>query len=444
MPFTIVRDDITHVHADAIVNAANEQLRHGGGVCGAIFEAAGAQKLQKACNKIGHCDTGSSVATPAFALHARYVIHTVGPIWRGGTNGERELLESCYRSSLELAHSLKCRSIAFPLISAGIYGYPQDEALEVARTQITGFLRDHDMDVQLVLFNKGAVKLAEGLRLRVERYIDDVYVGAHARYRRREAWEGATWGAEGIFNAPEFDAFEDVLLESAEESAPAHPSNAFCPHCGEPLSDSDAFCPNCGMWVRTGAPDVSPLSAPESFAAPAQGDESAGWSDGAVFYQSAAPQAPSAAPVAATVGHRPRVEPPAPTGSKPGGLHLPGMLTNLLTHMDAGFSETLLAMIDERGLKDSEVYKRANLTRQHFSKIRSNRRYKPTKTTVLALAIALELSPQETNLLLERAGFALSHADYRDVIVEFFIKEGIYDVFQINEALFAYDQPLLG
>jgi O-acetyl-ADP-ribose deacetylase (regulator of RNase III) len=374
MPFTIVRDDITHVKVDAIVNAANSDLLMGGGVCGAIFRAAGSRKLQAACDKIGHCDTGQAVATPAFALPARHVIHTVGPIWHGGTQGERDLLASCYRTSLELAASLKCSSIAFPLISAGIYGYPKREALEVAQAQIRSFLETHEMDVRLVLFDARVMELADDLRLRVKRYIDDVYVDASG-YSARRPWE----------NVPSFA--DTSVAEDASLFGSAEDSMSF----SEPM---------------------------ESYAMPAP--------------PAAAPSA-SAAPSAAPRGSKRRER-----------QKLPGTLRNLLSHLDAGFSETLLAMIDERDLKDAQVYKRANLSRQHFSKIRSNPLYRPTKQTVLALAVALELSLDETQLLLQRAGFALSHADRRDVIVEFFIREGIYDVFQINEALFAFDQPLLG
>ena len=159
MPLRIVHGDIVRTKADAIVNAANEHLLAGGGVCGAIFRAAGAARLQAACDEIGHCDTGSAVATPAFDLPARYVIHAVGPVWQGGSRGERELLASCYATSLALAADLGCASIAFPLISAGIYGYPKDEALAVATETIESFLATDagaDMDVILVLYGAGA------------------------------------------------------------------------------------------------------------------------------------------------------------------------------------------------------------------------------------------------------------------------------------------------
>lgn len=153
MPFEILKDDITKVKADAIVNAANSDLQMGGGVCGAIFRAAGAEELQKACDEIGHCPVGAAVFTDGFRLSS-YIIHTVGPIWRGGNEGEEKLLRSCYRNSLELAKSLECASIAFPLISSGIFGYPKEQAKQVAVSEIERFIEEHEMQVYLVLFDE--------------------------------------------------------------------------------------------------------------------------------------------------------------------------------------------------------------------------------------------------------------------------------------------------
>jgi len=390
MPFTILRDDITHVKADALVNAANERLQMGGGVCGALFRAAGPRELQEACDAIGHCPCGQAVATPAFRLPARYVIHAVGPIWQGGGHGERELLAGCYRTALERAGELRCTSIAFPLISAGIYGYPRREALQVARETILAYLADHEMDVKLVLFERSAVQLADDLRLRVESYIDDVYVWASDYQRRSQAersWlprrdsarSTGAWEEESYDASPLQDADAEAAFSGSAPSMPCPPPNA-----------------------------SAPMAAP-------------------------APGAAMAGPAA-----------PADASARKRRIELPQPLRRLLSHLDAGFSPTLLALIDERGMSDAQVYKRANLSRQHFSKIRSNPAYRPKKNTVLALAIALELPLDETKMLLERAGYALSHADERDVIVEFFIREHNYDVFQINETLFAFDQPLLG
>lgn len=354
MPLNIVRNDITRMQVDAVVNAANEQLRQGGGVCGAIFAAAGARDLQDACDAIGHCDTGSSVATPAFRLHARHVIHTVGPIWRGGAYGEEQALRGCYASALALACDLGDHSIAFPLISSGIYGYPKDAAITVALDEIRRFLDAHEMDVYLTIFDADATRASMGRFGSIAAYIDDVYVSS-SPYVRRESWEYAE-----------------------EESAAPPPAASMSGASASPARTAGAPRPRPSMASRTAETDRK------------------------------------------------------------------GPLKRLLEHLDASFSTTLLHMIDERGLKDSTVYKRANMSRQHFSKIRGNRSYKPTKQTVLALCVALELSLDETRLLLERAGFALTHADKRDVIVEYFIRQGVYDIYEINLALYTFDQPLLG
>lgn len=351
MPFLIVRDDIARVSADAIVNAANTRLQAGGGVCGALFAAAGAADMQAACDAIGGCPTGSAVSTPAFALDATWVIHAVGPIWRGGLSGEREALRSCYRSVFAEAERLGARSVAYPLISAGIYGFPVDEALAIAREETEAFLRVHeDVAVTLVMFDRATVRAGGELFDEIDEYIDDEYVEASPHMRRRaerlavEVWDGAAPGG---------------------------------------LADS---------------------AAPEAFAA--------------AFGGEAVCAALSAA--------------------------APRELDDLLSNLDASFSETLLALIDERGMADAEVYHRANLSRQLFSKIRSNRAYRPTKPTAVALAVALELDPRQTQDLLSRAGLALSRSSKFDVIVRFFLERGVHDVFRINEALFAYDQPLLG
>ena len=366
MPFQLVRNDITQMHVDAVVNAANEQLARGGGVCGAIFAAAGVRDLERACKRIGHCDTGNAVATPAFALDARHVIHTVGPVWRGGGHGEEEALRSCYRTSCNLALELGDESIAFPLISSGIYGYPKDQALDVAVDEIRSFLDEHEMDVYLALFDAAAVRASRGRFARVAEYIDDTYV-------------------------------EDNFFA---DRTPAEPL---------PSKADGAGAARGGHRRRWwGAPSAAPM----------QG----------------APQAASAA--------RPPAAPSAPSAADRAAEDAVS-LDEMLARMDAPFATTLLAMIDERGLADSTVYKRANISRQHFSKMRSNPGYRPTKPTVLALAVALELSVDETRLLLERAGYALTHADKRDVIVEYYITHGIFDVMEINLALYSFDQPLL-
>lgn len=353
MPFQIIRNDITQLKTDAIVNAANSSLKMGGGVCGAIFKAAGAWKLGAECRKIGHCDVGDAVITSGYKLPAKHIIHTVGPVWNGGDHGERELLYSCYKSSLELAQKHGCESIAFPLISSGVFGYPKDQALQVAISAIGSFLLQHDMTVYLVVFDKSAFSLSEKLFADVQEYIDDNYVEAHPELRSRRL------ETPQIQESRDFD--EATVILDAEDFSPAQ------------------LPPNDMAKQSVSTPTAQPRS-----------------------------------------------------------------LDDVLSRMEETFSQALLRIIDEKGCKDSDVYKRANIDRRVFSKIRSNKDYRPSKNTALAFAIALELSLDDTRDLLMRAGYALSHSNKLDVIVEYFIGQQNYNIFEINEALFAFDQSLLG
>ena len=329
MPLEIVRNDITKMKVDAIVNAANETLLGGGGVDGCIHRAAGPELLQE-CRTLGGCRTGEAKLTGAYRLPCRYIIHTVGPVWNGGKYGEREQLASCYRSSLALAKKHGCETVAFPLISSGIFGYPKDQALRVAVDAISEFLAENDMTVYLVIFSRAAYTIGNKLFADIAAYIDDHYVDAHTDLRG-----------------------EHMRRMSIVESR---------------MLTADA----------------------------------------------------AAAPMAADG------------------------LDSLLAHLDAGFSETLLKLIDRSGKKDSEIYKKANVDRKLFSKIRNNPDYKPSKATAIAFAIALELNLDETRDLVARAGYALSASSKFDVIIEYFIRQKKYDIFEINEALFAFDQSLLG
>ncbi len=339
MPFTIVRNDITQMAVDAIVNAANTGLKKGGGVCGAIFSAAGADKLQKECDKIGNCNVGEAVITPGFGLSAKYIIHTVGPIWCGGGLNEAQHLHDCYINSLQLALAYSCKSVAFPLISSGIYGYPKDQALQIAVSAISEFLLSHDMMVYLVVFDKASFALGEKLFTDIEKYIDDNYAEAKAiRHgnRRLEPYE--------------FQQLKDVQAVIVAEEA----------------------------WAPLPALKVKPS------------------------------------------------------------------LVDVIEQLDETFSEALLRLIDEREMTDVQVYKRANIDRKLFSKIRSDKNYKPGKATVVAFVIALELELEEALDLLGKAGFTLSHSNKFDVIIEYFIGQGNYDIYEINQALFAFGQTQLG
>ena len=333
MPLEIIRNDITKMKVDAIVNAANTELRMGGGVCGAIFQAAGAVELQEACKKIGECPTGQAVITDGFKLPAKYIIHTPGPIWQGGSKKEAQLLKASYENSLTLALHHQCESIAFPLISTGIYGYPKEEALQIAVSTISSFLLHHDILVYLVVFDKNSFCLSQKLVHSIHEYIEEHYVEE----------------AEKTFQRDRREEYEEIKLFQEAES----------------LQEKMHEIEN-------------------------------------------------------------------------------DLLINRLNQLDESFSEMLLRLIDEKEMTDVETYKRANMDRRLFSKIRNGVDYSPKKKTVLALAIALQLNLDETMELLTTAGYTLSHSNKFDVIIEFFIQQANFNIHEINEALFTFDQPLLG
>jgi O-acetyl-ADP-ribose deacetylase (regulator of RNase III)/predicted RNase H-like HicB family nuclease len=388
MPLRIVRNDITKMQTDAIVNAANSDLRMGGGVCGAIFAAAGAEQLQEECLRIGHCDTGEAVITGGYGLPARYVIHTAGPVWQGGGHDEARLLHSCYTNSLELALKHDCSSIAFPLISSGIYGYPKDQALHIAISAIGEFLLKHEMDVYLVVFDRKAYVLSEKLFSAIGKYIDDNYADEHLK-------------AERFRNLPSPVKEPDRRGRSGRDA--------------KKLSSRDEKY-TVRAYEATKSYDADELYAiEESTEKDTYEKETDGLDD---FFG---------------------------VSSFVTNVHKRGRsLDDIIRNLDETLSQMLRRLIDEKGMTDVDTYKRANIDRRLFSKIRSNTDYKPSKTTAIALAIALRLSLDETLDLLGKAGYTLSHSSKFDVIIEYFIQEGIYNIFEINEALFAFDQDLLG
>lgn len=332
MPIEMVRNDITKMRVDAVVNAANESLLGGGGVDGAIHQAAGPRLLEE-CRSLHGCKTGEAKITKGYDLPCKYVIHTVGPVWKDGMHGEEKLLKSCYQRSLQLAQAHGCTSIAFPLISSGVYGYPKDQALRVATDTIRDFLigNDGDMLVYIVVFDKASFQISGKLYAGIAEYIDDNYAFEHyGRHHRRNMQLESSY------------VFENM------------PANAPCASTG---TDS---------------------------------------------------------------------------------------LEEALGMIDESFASMVLRKIDEKGMTDPECYKKANLDRKLFSKLRKDNNYRPKKQTALALAIALKLSLEETRELLMKAGYALSHSDKGDIIVEYFILHNVYDVFDINAALYSFDQLPLG
>lgn len=467
MPLQIVRDDITKMEVDAIVSAANERLMGGGGVDGMIHRAAGPGLLRE-CMTLGGCQTGSAKITAGYDLPSRWVIHAVGPVWQGGKSGERDLLASCCRRALELAVHAGCKTVAMPLISAGTYGFPKAESLRVLTNTISEFLFEHDMQVYIVVFEKEALLAGSKLFAGIREYIDDHYVDEHAGRRRRLFPE---WLRRGSARS---DAAEDFSGElrwtgSADEerSAPEKPGSA--PQ--RPESAGGAQPEREKMGSASQRPESAGGARPER-EKPGSASQRPECAEEELSAQIKRPMDSADEPLSITCRYAPKpVKDDGSAADEPDvsvkealpdadsiaraelwddlqiseAPFLPGQrLDELLERVDESFSQMLLRKIDERGMKDSECYKKANIDRRLFSKIRKNVQYHPDKPTVLAFAVALELSLADTREMLMKAGFALSRSSKADIIVEYFIAHGEYDIHQINAALFDFDQAPLG
>ncbi len=359
MPFQIIRNDITKVKADAIVNTANPKPRIGGGTDSAIYAAAGEEVLLAERKKIGDIAPGQAAFTDAFALEAKYIIHTAGPVWVDGNHRERDILRSCYEKALTLAAELKCKSVAFPLIASGVYGFPKDEALNIALAEIGKFLLTHEMKVILVVFDRKALELSEQLIGGIDQYIDE-----HSVHLLQEAEYGGDY-------ASNIRRREMARLEEAEELM-FHGLAASTDELDE--EDHGEVLPPIGVL-----PDVARKS-----------------------------------------------------------------LDEVLGDTGETFQQRLFKLIDASGMNDVTVYKKANIDRKVFSRIRCKPDYKPKKKTAVAFAVALELDLPTTLDLLSRAEIAFSPSSRFDLIVTYFITNKIYDIYEINAALFKYGQPILG
>ncbi|MBQ1821416.1 MAG: macro domain-containing protein [Clostridia bacterium] len=365
MPFEIVRNDITTVHADAIVNTANPEPVVGAGTDSAIHRAAG-PRLLAAREKIGRIAVGESRKTPAYDLPARYVLHTVSPAWIDGAHGEEALLRSAYDAALALAGRLHCRSVAFPLLSAGSYGFPPETALRVAIGAFTEYLLTHDMQIILVLFGEDAFRAAKGVFGELRAYVDDRYVGAA---------EKTEYGAGRNFRRGEAQAFATREEERAEFDALGSDGAA------RPMEMRPQFAAQMPAQRKTGA--FKPAKAEKN------------------------------------------------------------ELESILKNTECSFSESLLDLLNECGEKDSDVYRRAGISRQLFHKIISKKDYQPTKSTAIQLALGLRLDLNQTQKLLERAGYSLTRSSKTDLVVQYFIERREYSIVAINLALYDCNLPLL-
>lgn len=346
MPFKIIRDDITKVKADAIVNPVNPEVCIGGGVESAIYEAAGKEKLLEARKELGRLQPGKVGVTEAFNLAAKYIVHVSGLYWKGGNSFEARCLKGCYEKALKAALDKGCKSIAFPLLATGTYGFPKDIGLDVAVSTFTEFLEEYEMDITLVVFGNDAVNVSGKLVDEVRSFVDDKYV--------KEALEA--------------EYKEDRNIERY-----ALPNERFHLLLKEETYD-----------VPDGACTKDTFSA-----------------------------------------------------KQPGSLE--AALKNIYKE---SFEKHLQQLINKKGLKNSEVYAAANISKQYFSKLLKGQ-VKPSKDKMLALAVGLRLNMDEVVDFLRIAGYALSPISQTDTVVEYFIRKQEYNVLKINIVLFDYGlEPL--
>lgn len=345
MPLQIIRQDITKMHVDAIVNTTNEEMVGYSGVDLAVHEGAG-PLLDAECAKLAPLGLGAAKITKGYNLDAKYIIHTSGPVWRGGLIGESIILKSCYIGSLKLAVANGCNSVAFPLISSGAYGYPKDQVLKFAIQVITEFLFDHELMVYLCVFDRTSYEFSKKLFAEISEIINDDNI---------DECEKASFA--------DVMAFESAMLpkEIARKDR---------------IKDKPQTMKACSEMQSSVANE---------------------------------------------------------------SLH------EYMKSLDKPFAYKLFDLIDERGMTDVECYKKANVDKKTFSKIKCHpQTYKPLKQTAVAFAIALKLNLDETQELLACAGLTLSKSFTFDKIICYFIQKGVYDIFEINEALFEFDQVLLG
>ncbi len=476
MPFQIIRNDITNVRADAIVNTANLDPVFSRGTDGALFRAAGEEALLDERKQIGHIPAGEAAVTPAFGLDAGYIIHTVGPVWQGGGQGEADVLRSCYRNSLRLAREQGCESIAFPLISTGVNGFPKEEALQIAVSESSAFLAKEDMMIWLVVFDRESFALSEALFAGIDSYIDDHYVADRmAGEYEAAAPAGMNGDSSAVPTGVNGDSPAVPVGVNGDSSEVPTGVNGDRPAVPAGVNGDSSAVPTGVNGDRPAAPaDVngnSPAAAAGmndgSFAAdrPKSHRNKSGLlrnlrklsekkkrrqnraSEPAAmqmpqpsFMQRDAAEEKAPVPPAAAQAAFPSAFPPK---TKKSAVQ-ERSLEDVVAHLGETFQQRLFRLIDERGMTDVEVYKKANLDRKLFSKIRCNAEYRPKKITVVALAMALELNLDETKDLLSRAEMALSPSSKFDLIITYFIEREVYDIYTINIALFQHEQPLLG
>lgn len=381
MPFQIVRNDITQMHVDAIVNTANPMPGYGAGIDSAVYEAAGKDKLLTKRHEIGAIDRGTSVITDGYNLPAKYIIHTVGTAWQGGKEGEEDIIRNCYRSVFKAAAEKDISSLAIPLLASGSYGFPKGIALRIALSEIESFMSGSDMEVYLVVFDEKSVSLSSELYGDIDEYINDNYVDEKNQVEYPDSYgrtERAVRGSESFAGGlASIGAVPRFLKANKADKRKKKGSSKKSESIEAVFEDEEEM-----------------LSSDMCLSAPILEEERS--------------------------------------------------LDDVVNNLDKTFMELVFSFADAKGLTDVEVQKKANLDRKAFSKLKCGTTKNPSKATALALAVALELDLDDTKDLLSRAGLALSPCSKQDVIVQYFIEKEAYDIYEINVALFEHGEQLLG
>ena len=417
MSFKIVRNDITKMNTEAIVNTADAHPTVGSGCDSAVYKAAGYDELLKYREeKIGFVPEGNISITPGFALPAKYIIHAVSPLYMGGNEAEEERLRSCYRKSLQLAKENAIHSIAFPLISAGGFGYPKEEGMRIALDEINAFLLNNEMDIYLVVFDDKAKSMGKLIYPELEEYIDQNYV----EDRHIEEYGG------GFFEGVRSDA-----------------------------DDAKGFLSGEGMAERTRrrvdhrnradkANAGSALASMASMAMP-KANASKPLALGSVFKKGSRPDTDECL----------RMSPASPkkdiedfdsecdVSFDDFETEHESKLEERMRHIADTFSQYLLYLIRDKQMENAEVYKRAIVDKKIFSKIKNNVDYHPNKLTALCLCVGARLNLDESKDLLARAGYALSPCDKTDIIFSYFIENGIYDMIELDIQLEEHGLPCI-
>ena len=365
MPLKIVRNDITKMNTEAIVNTANDHVKVGTGCDSAVYKAAGYEELHRyRAEKIGFVPEGDAFLTPGFNLQAKYIIHAVSPRYAGGSKGEEEKLRSCYRNSLQIAKENHIKSIAFPLISTGGFGYPKEEGMRIAIDEINAFLLKNEMLIYLVVFDTKATRLGEKIYQDLEAYIDQNYV--ESRYE---------------------EEYETAYFNYIRQS-----------HTG--LEDGLPNTEPASIFRQKEKPDASLRNECSKMESVCEYDEDS-------------------------------------------EEQLKNKLEERMEHITDTFSQYLMYLIQDKKMKNAEVWKNAFVDKKVFSKMKNDPNYHPQKRTALCLCIGAKLNLDEAKSLLARAGYALSPCDKTDIIFSYFIENQIYDIAELDIQLEEHGLPCI-